>query len=431
MFQKRFTFTALLFLFTFSILSAQMSTRDLLSKYHVNITSGLSRVLDRVEGNKDQPAVGARMNPLRLDSTKVFIFSGPDSIPETRVVYAYPHPDTVVLLSDTYVNAVWERATRTYRVTSGDNYGELTEDWDENTGEYVPADLLQVWGATPSSRLDSLKTFTWDGSAWQVSVALLNTHNSAGELIRSRLFFSGFAFVTNYSYNASGELSESTQGLELAPGVVVPVGRTVYTYKNGELVESVSYAKDDVTSPEVPSEKIVYQYDNARNQTLVAEYQWNVKDSLWSPIRITESTYTAQNLLQQETITQYPDTSLTRTVYAYLPTEETRRMDQLTWDKVDKKWYLDSREYYYYSASVRTLEPAALRMEVSPNPVTGMLRLEVPLNSLVTVRDMTGRTVQSQRLTQGNMLDFSHFASGTYILSAWYEGRWHVAKIVK
>ncbi len=430
MFLKQCNLTALLSFFVFSSVFAQVSPRTLLQKYNIPVSTGVARVLSLTE--KESAGVSFRgVAPLRLDSTRTFLFTGSDSMPESRNIYKYPHPDTTATFSYVYINGIWAPVQRLWQITRPGLYTELTEAWDEDIQGYTPAELIQLWSSNGRSAPDSVKSVVWDGSEWSTQFNIFHEFDANGKINRIKFFFGGFNFVTEFTYNAAGEVAESTENLELSPGLLIPLGRTTYLYMNGLLVETVSYSQDDPAAPEMPSSRNLYRYDPEGREILVAELQWNQKDSLWAPIKLTEKIHTIDDQLATEIVTQYPDTSRTRTDYAYLPTSEIHRIDVSIFDRVDSLWYLDTRTYYYYNGSVRTTTPAVANMKVSPNPVTNVLQIEAPFNSLILVRDITGRTLQSVRLTEGKFLDVSALTPGAYTVSAWYEGKWHVAKIVK
>jgi hypothetical protein len=126
------------------------------------------------------------------------------------------------------------------------------------------------------------------------------------------------------------------------------------------------------------------------------------------------------------------DSSRTRTDQFYVEGDNFRLIAEYQWDKVDQKWYLNTRDYYYYSGSVRTRELSIADLKISPNPVAASmpLRVNVPVEVPVTVQDMFGRTVQYVPKGHNGTLQLGTLAPGTYTISAVYDGKNHYAKVV-
>lgn len=432
MFQKLVTLAVCVTLVSFSAYG-QNSLRETLVKHNLPITPLVESGLQFAEKQASGPANTAnRGGALRLDSIRVFnAYFDKDSVLLSHSHFSYPHPDTTITKKDAYNNGIWIPESKSYTIEKNLYSAQADHKWDATAAEYVPESLAEIfYHSAAKTEYDSIRLFGWNGAAWEEQFSVINEFNADNRIARTYISFMGLAIITINTYDAAGNLTESNEIAELLPGFSVPISKTNYIYQNNRLSEKLEYSIEEPGKPPLPTTKTNYKYDTNGDEIEVKESDWNAKDSIWTLVNAIYRTFDSARRISTETEENLgSDTSRIRHTFAYISGSDYSREETYQWDNLENEWYLGERTYYYYSGSVRTVEPLAQAdLKVSPNPVYETLRLEVPANTHIIIRDINGRSLYS-----GNdaTINFAEKPAGTFFVSAFYNSQWHYAKVVK
>ena len=431
MFQKHITLAVVLTLAAFSVF-AQTSLRETLKKHHFPITPGVERGLQLIEKHEVKNTAAGRGTAIQLDSIlRFYSYFDADSTIGSRDYFFYPHPDTMLVQLDVYNNGLWVPQYHSVFATSGLYFTQVDSKWDEVLEDYIPETLIELnYHNAAKIVYDSLRFYGWNGSDWEENVFVKNDFDANDRISRTYISFMGISIISIFTYDAAGNILETNEIAELLPGFAVPIGKTVYVYQQNRLTEKIDYSIEEQGKPPLETGKTTYEYDAKDNVIQEDEYDWNAQDTSWALINSYQRVFdTDKRLISEIHELLGADTSKTRTDFSYFVEDKVSLNASYQWDELDQKWFLDQRSYYYYSGSVRTVEPLAIAdLNAFPNPVFGWLYLKIPADATVTVRDINGKMIHSGNAAA---IDFAKYSSGTFMVSAFYGKQWHYAKIVK
>lgn len=382
---------------------------------------------------------------LRLDSTKTFYAYNPatgDSTPLSRTHYLYPSANSKTEISFQFDNGYWTPLNRvTYVSDDQQRQTEvLAEVFDTIQQQYYLESRLEIFphGDSPE-RIDSVFTYAYDTTAqtWLLLLASRNAFDAQDRLQASvtmiDYFGSPVVFKDLYSYDENGDnfLIESSG---IFDGEEVPTGKTEMNYVDHQVIESTLYVTDGVAF--YPEKRNNYAYTLFGAIRKEMNFVYDVAIENFRLRHTTDFFYDAQQRLAGKENTEIQPNAWDvkeRISYAYKQDEDLYMEFVHFWDDDQFDWILDSKKYYYYqgSTAVDPTPGVAGALAVSPNPGTGVFRLNLDNEAQVKVFDTTGKMLQSSILQAGQQLDISTLPPGVYAIVAQEPHRVLNGKIVK
>jgi len=212
-----------------------------------------------------------------------------------------------------------------------------------------------------------------------------------------------------YQYDNNGIVtSETCSHWDSSSNVWIENSKCDYQYDNSQNQTWITYNWDSSSNSWVESKKIGYQYINVNDQTWIT-YYWDSSSNTWEENKKYEYQYDSNN---SQTLETY-----------YL-------WDNNAWTEISTAKY----NYSYSSITVSGIskinsgQPAI----VFPNPATNYITVQGIIGSLITVSDLSGKTIYKQPMAGENEnIDVSSWASGVYVISVEKGNNRTVNKIIK
>jgi len=383
---------------------------------------------------------------LQLDSTKTAHYSGStapgDSLPFARSTYEYLSADTKRETNFLYGTDGWQPLNRTTLIH--DEQRRLvyahTEVYDTDTRAYLPDSKMDVFPHGDSQDLlDSLFVHQWDSGAggWRLVLATRNTFAGQDHLWESAssLEVSGATntFVDRYSYDANDD-NHLVETFTVAGNGEQLIGRTDRKYAEHRLIEETVFAYDGFDYEALRRTNRAYNLAGMVRKNM--EFEWSKAIGNWRLAIVHDYAYDNQQRLSTKYVTYLkPDGYEEREAiaYAYVEGENLRQETLLRWDDDLFDWVLNSKKHYYYKSLVPTRptpQPVQV-LPVSPNPTTGIARLQLETESSVQVFNLSGQLLQSRVIQAGDVLDLTQLPTGTYLVTAQHGADMFRGKIVK
>ena len=382
---------------------------------------------------------------LRLDSTKTFYAYNPatgDSTPLSRTHYLYPSSNSKTEIIFQFNNGQWMPLNRaTYVADEQQRLTEvLAEVFDTIQQAYYLESRLTIFphGDSPDL-IDSIFTYAYDTTAqtWYLLLANRNVFDTQDRLQESYTmvdyFGSPVVFKDLYFYDENGDnvlIEESG----LFDGEETPTGKTEMNYVDHQLIESTHYVTDGVNF--YPEKRNNYAYTLFGAMRKEMNFVYDVAIENFRLRHTTDFFYDAQQRLAGKENTEIQPNAWDvkeRISYAYKQDEDLYMEFVHFWDDDQFDWILDSKKYYYYQGSTNVDPTPGIidTLAISPNPGTGVFRLNLGSEAIVKVFDTTGKMLQSSVLQSGQQLDITALPPGVYALVAQEEQRIYNGKIVK
>ena len=395
----------------------------------------------------DMPTLSSSTNiddgTLQLDSTKTFfeydLIAPGDSTPLFRTVYQYPMPDSRTETNYQYTNGQWERINRSTLLRDGkDRLVEvIAETFDAQSQSFVPDSRLEIFPHGDSPELvDSFFTYLWDSTLldWTIVLANRNQFDANNKLLESSNALNTpgtpLLFKEVYSYDTNGD-NHLIEEFSIIGGDELPASRTEIKYVDHRPVEVLlHHAESGVL---VPQKKTTYAYMNFGSGRRQTDFEWNAPTGHWRIVQSMDYTYdsaeristliTANNLLETRE----------RIAYTYHSAENLALETLSVWDDALFDWSLDSKKYYHYKGLVAVNpEPlSALKLQVSPNPTTGLVQLELAAPAWIQLYNSNGRLMRSVDYKPGQLLEINELPNGVYFITARTGHAMHTGKVIK
>lgn len=383
---------------------------------------------------------------LQLDSTKTAHYDGStapgDSLLFARSTYEYLTADTKQETNFLYGNDGWQPLNRTTLIH--DEQFRLvyahTEVYDADTRTYLPDSKMDIFPHGDSQDLlDSLFVHQWDAGAggWRLVLATRNTFAGPDRLWESisSLDDQGTlnTFVDAYSYDANDD-NHLVETYAVTGNTERLIGRTDRKYAEHRLIEETVFAYDGVDYQALRRTNRAYTLFGKVRKNM--EFEWSNAIGNWRLAMVHDYAYDNAQRLSTKYITYLkPDGYEEREAiaYAYVESENLRQETLLRWDDDLFDWVLNSKKHYYYKSLVptRPTPQPVQALPVSPNPTTGVARLQLDTESNVQVFDLSGQLLQSRIVQPGETLDLTQLPTGTYFVTAQHGADMFRGKIVK
>lgn len=384
-------------------------------------------------------------NAMRLDSTKTFnaynTATG-DSTPVFKTRFLYPFSDSKLESNFQFEDGIWKRISRSLYVTDDQErvVEILAEVYDEEQQEFYFDSRLEVHPRGNSNELvDSFFTYAYDTIVqdWTLLLANHNTFDAQDKLQESAttLFYLGdpIIFKEIYSYDANGDnhLIEETGTFD---GMELPTGKTEMSYYEHKVIEAVSFATDGVSF--FPQHRLNTAYHLSGKVRKQMSFDWDVAINNFRLYETVDYYYDNQERVSGLETTKIAPNQWDvkdRVSFAYVEGTDLYLETVHNWDHDAFEWILDSRKYHYYdgSTSVDPTPNTVQPLSVSPNPGTGVFRLNLTAEANVKVFDSTGKMLTSSVLQPGHDLDITMLPPGLYTLTALQGTSIFNGKIVK
>jgi len=211
-----------------------------------------------------------------------------------------------------------------------------------------------------------------------------------------------------YQYDNNGvATSETCSHWDSSNNVWIENSKCEYQYDNANNRTWITLYWDSGSNVWVESKKIEYQYINANNQTWIT-YYWDSGNNAWVANKKYEYQYDSNNNQTLETYYIWDN----------------------TWTEISTAQY----NYSYSSITVNDISQVNSGQPtiVFPNPATNYITVKGITGSLITVSDLSGKTIYKQPMAGENgNIDVSSWASGVYIISVEKGNNRTVSKIIK
>jgi hypothetical protein len=386
-----------------------------------------------------------RSAELQLDSTKTFYAYGiptpNDSFPLFRSTYSYPAADVKIEVNYQEDNGQWLALQRiTYFYDPQERQVEvLAEMYDALEGDFILDSRLESFPRGDSPELvDSLFAYQWDPSAqdWVLLLSNLNEFDVNDHLLASYstldVLGTPFFFKDVYTYDALGDAIR-IESLALVDGAEIPTGSRELTYQNHLPIEVVAFVPDGASGL-LPQSRITYAYNGFQKETEVHSFEWDFAQNDWLKTQTTLNNYDSQQrLATTENFFFHNDGTeeRERIDYSYVADEHLALESISLWDGT--QYVLSDRTYYYYQGTSSTPNPIsdALPLTLSPNPTTGMTRLNLDGQAIIRLYNTRGEMISSGIYQQDYLLNVADLPNGLYFVTARTEKGAYAGRLLK
>jgi len=394
-----------------------------------------------------KPGAQMRSNALQLDSTKTFFgydFIGTDdTLPLFRTIYQYPQPSLEIQTEYQYDMDAWQTVSRSN--ISRDNLDRIVEVYSEafdiDKGDFVPDSKSVVFPHEDSQVLiDSFFVYGMDtlGVNWILLFYTTNQFDAQDRLVES---ISSFDYLVGqplllkdvYSYDANGD-NTLVESFALFSGLEIPSGKREMEYQNHLLTQAIDY-EDDGMGGLIAQSKTTFTYTTSDKAEQVNTYQWSLDANDW--VQTQGDTYGYDNshrVNSKESVIYSQDGSEERNLSKYDYVEDEKLKSEANYYWSVSTYFLSDRKFYYYSdGTLSDKEPnnAALHLEITPNPTSGLARLNLKAPAMIWIYNTQGELVNSGEYQPNYTLHFSDLPSGLYFVSARSENEQYVGRLVK
>ncbi|MCC6459652.1 MAG: T9SS type A sorting domain-containing protein [Saprospiraceae bacterium] len=388
--------------------------------------------------------VGSR-GVLQLDSTKLFYGydqADVDSLPLFRSIYQYPQPRVTVETHYQFIAGNWEGLSR-FTNTNDDQDRRLesvAESFDVASETFEPSTKINLFprGDSPEF-LDSVFIYGWEptGSDWTPLYSIYHHFDAQDRLVETiaEVVATGapLLYIDRYAYDDQGD-NKRIESFAVSDGVERLVERKDLVYVDHLPIEMTIWLSADTGM--VPSSRTNYAYTVSGLLRRQMNFEWKAENNNWRLFQTTDFFYDmAQRLSGKEKIFIPVNAWDQReyTTYAYVDGDQLRLEWVLNWDHDLFDWILTTKKLYYYNGLVSVdPEPGAVgQLLLSPNPSTGLLRIQMEEAADVQVFNSAGQLVASRQLQSGEGLDLTQLPAGLYRVAALGGGRRAVGNWVK
>lgn len=412
-----------------------------------------TQALKRAGFNLDKPAPTTktpltaqnRSGGLQLDSTITFFAYTPDlqdSIPIYRTVYQYPQPKLDIETAYQLENNAWLALSRTsiHKDALGRIVEVFAEANDLDMNVFVPDSrvLIHPHQNTPDL-IDSFFVYGWDADAadWLLLFYSKNLFDGSGRLLESSSTFDYFGEPINlkdvYFYDTNGD-NTRIESYAIFEGFELNTARQDLEYQNHLLVKNTT-SNVDFFGETTPQQQIRYVYTSFGKTQSENSFIWSFELEDWDLFQTIILDYdNAQRVISTETLlyTEGEPDQRDLETYAYIEDEHLALLATYFW--TGDEYILSDREYYYYSGGTSSSPVpvfAALPLQISPNPSTGISRISIKEASMVQIFDNQGRLIHSGEYQADAMLNLNDLPNGLYIVTARTAGEIFSGRLVK
>ena len=444
---------ALLWVFATVPVFAQKTLPASLQPYLENLNPKVSKALKQASFDLSaspsaevKPGAQQRSGALQLDSTKTYFgydFVGTDdTLPLYRTIYQYPQPDIEFEYEYQYDMDAWQTVSRSK--TSKDNLGRevevFSEEFDAAINDFKPNSKLVVFPHSNSLVLiDSFQVYGWDTVAvdWLLLFYSKNLYDAQDRLVESINSFDYFGqallLKDVYTYDANGD-NTLVESFALFGGLEIPSGKREMEYQNHLLTQAIGFS-DDGMGGLIAQNKTTYTYTSFDKQEQVNTYSWSLAANDWKQAQgILYGYDSAQRVNAQENVIYAEDGSEERNLSKYDYVEDDKLNSEANYYWSVSSYYLSDRKFYYYSdGTLSDKEPmhAGLKLDISPNPTNGLVRLNLEAPAMIRIYNTQGEMVSSGEYQPNYMLHVSDLPSGLYFISARSENEQYVGRLIK
>lgn len=277
-------------------------------------------------------------------------------------------------------------------------------------------DYLRVFNTYDSANQQlSNRVETWEGDSlgWVLNNSKHWTYYPNGKI---QIETHDFGRII-YTYNAEGLLANTTsQGL--GNGIWTNTGRYVYTYPLNDTKPSTITYYYWSGSAWVKYNQQTYTY-NGNGDVLISEVQKWVNGAWENQFK---NVY-IYNVNQNNTINNLFEwiNGDWQYLYKYISTYDSDS-DLLT-ERINRwlgVWVKESITRYYYSGAVSTQNPSVAQFSIFPNPATTQITLQSQGLTQINLLDLLGRQISTHKLSgqSEETLHLGHLPAGNYLLQA-------------
>jgi len=390
------------------------------------------------------PHAQQRSGVLQLDSTKSFYgydLTG-DSLPIFRTIYQYPQPILEIQTEYQFENDVWLTLNRSniFKDNQGRIVEIVSEAFDMDKGDFKPDSRALVFPHENSQVLvDSFYVYGWDTLAtdWSLLFFSTNQYDAQDRLIISISSFDYLGqpllFKDVYTYDANGD-NTLVESFALFNGDEVPSSKRELKYDNHLVTQVVAFIPDGVGGYLAQS-KITYAYTSFDKEEQVNSYEWSFDANDWAQNQGDTYGYdNAQRVNAKETVLYNQDGSEERNLstYDYVEDDNLKSEANYYWSVSD--FVLIDRKFYYYgdgTLSDKSPIYTAPPLEVSPNPTSGLARLNLEVPATIRIYNTQGEMVSNGAYQPNQTLNISDLPTGLYFVIAHSSDQAFVGRLVK
>lgn len=442
---------ALIWAITLLQVSAQKSLPKSVKPYLPGLDQKVLKALDQVGfecssnySKVTESLVQQRSGALQLDSTISFYgydFVGTDdSIAFQRTIFEYPSSSLEIQTDAQFDNDNWLTLSRS-NITR-DNQKRITEvlseAFDEEKGGFVPDSKAIAYPHEDDQTLvDSFYVYGWDTLAmdWLLLFYNLNKYDAQDRLVETIASFDYLGQpllikdVHTYDVNGDNTLIET---FALFGGAEIPTEKQELSYQNHQLEQVVTFAQDGAGGF-FPELKITYAYTSFGQQAQVNSYAWSLDANDW--VQTEGDTYeydNAERLKSRENVIYNPDGAEEHTLAKYDYVEDNKLHSEAYYYLSGTTYFLDNRKFYYYSdGTLANDAPNALPLVITPNPTTGIARLNLESPALIRIYNAQGDLLSSGTYQPNYSLNISDLPPGLYVITAQAENEQFVGRLIK
>jgi hypothetical protein len=433
--------------------SAQKTLPPSLQSYVENLNHKVASTLRRAgfdlsanTSTDAEPSAQQRSSQLLLDSTKTFTgydgVGSNDSLPLFRTIYQYPQPSLEIQTEYQFENDAWQTMSRSS--LSKDNQDRivevLSEAFDPEKNDFMPDSRAIVFPHESSPvLLDSVYVYGWDSLAtdWVLIFFSTSKYDAQDRLLESVNSFDYFGqpvlFKDVYNYDANGD-NTLVESFAIFGGQEVPTGKREMEYQNHRLTQAVSFS-DDGMGGLIAQSKTTYTYTSFDKEEQVNAYLWSLSANDWMQTQGDLYGYdNAQRVNSKESVIYNQDGSEERNLSKYDYVEEDKLKSEANYNWSVNAYFLSDRKFYYYSDGILSNEEPiheVLPLEISPNPTTGMARLNLEVPAVVRIYNTQGKLVSNGEYQPNYTLNVSDLPSGMYFITARSTNETFTGRLVK
>lgn len=231
-----------------------------------------------------------------------------------------------------------------------------------------------------------------------------------------------------YKYNVEGQLIKATFHW-LSDGVWSMTGMSEYDYDNaGNQILVANYNDWNVVTEQWGSaNKKEYTFDNNDNRTSRTKFDWNADTQQWQPTERSNSVY-GEFVVDELIIPEFM-----HNIYTQLNISNNQAYgESYEWDETNQTWALTYRSDYHYTSVITAVENVkANYLRIFPNPTSDLVNfdLENPTSATITIHDVQGKYIGTQHL-QNQQLSLRHLNSGIYFYRLLHDGEMYRGKFI-
>lgn len=397
--------------------------------------------------NAEAAIVQSRSNTLRLDSIKLFngydFHPTGDSAATNLATYEYPQAWEKIETNYYYENGVQLPLSRSF-ISSDvlDRVVEIyAEVWKPEKGDFFPdSRAVSYPHGTDLTLLDSIYVYGFDtlNNTWITIFFTTNLYDDQDRLLESISSFDYFGapllFKDVYSYDANGD-NHLVETYAIFDGAELLASKRELTYQNHLPVEVIAYGTDGAGGFFAQS-RLTYSYNNQQLEEQVNGYEWDLESNDW--FQVTGTTYgydSAKRLTSKLEVLYNQDGGEEQDLYTYDYEEDSQLHSEAhSFGDGAGGFMLFDRTYYYYSdETLSDKEPNQVSklLTVSPNPTSGVIRLDLEEEAIVRVFSADGSLISSEVCQPNASMQLDHLPTGLYVISAQGSNGLYTGRLIK